>query len=244
MSSLSPERSDLICRAASGDSWAARRLYTNLEVAAVQFQQVSVILNTIDLALRGDLVRRAVVHELVKPAYYYGDAELAEAWTAVHPHALGWLFDRLCEVLARLPNITAPQGETMPDFARVVLAVDAMWGTRAMEAWKGGQSMGYADLLDDDVVSWYIRDRIKAPWEGTAQDLLTFLGLPPLAGREWTPRLVSSRLDRCTAALTANGWTVKRPLDTHTKGRRIILVPPPGMNGFQPEPLRRYQTGT
>ena len=243
VSSLPPERSDLICRAASGDSYAGRRLYTNKEVWVMQFQQVSVILNTIDLALRGDLVRRAVVHELVKPAYYYGDAELAEAWTAVHPAALGWLFDRLCEVLERLPNIQAPQGETMPDFARVVLAVDSMWGTQAMLAWKSGQGMGYADLLDDDVVSWYITDRIKAPWEGTAQDLMTMLALPQLAGREWTPRLVSSRLDRCRTALEANGWVVKRPTDGHTKRRRIILVPPPGMNGIQPGPVRRYQTG-
>lgn len=226
VSVLPPERSDLICRAASGDSWAARKLYRDLEVTAVQFQQVSVVINTIEMAMRGDLVRRAAVHELVKPAHYLGDTELALAWEIAHPAALGWLFDVVCKVMAMLPQIRAPQGETMPDFARVLTALDAMWGTQAMQAWKIAQDAGYTELLTDDVVSWYITERITEPWEGTAQDLLVRLMLPQLAGREWTPRLVSARVDRARIALEANGWTVKRRLDPHTKGRRILLVPP------------------
>jgi hypothetical protein len=226
VSALSAERSDLICRAASGDSWAARTLYTDLGLTVLTFQPVSIIFNTVETAMRGDLVRRAVLHELVPPWRYLGDAELALAWERAHPAALGWLFDTLCTVLAMLPNIAAPQGETMPDFARVLMACDAMWGTQSLAAWKAGQGQGYADLIDDDVVAWYITDRIRQPWEGTAQDLLLLLMLPQLSGREWTPRLVSSRLDRSRAALEASGWTIQRPLDGHTKRRKIRLVPP------------------
>jgi hypothetical protein len=226
ISGLSHYQSDLICRAASGDSYASRKLYKDAELFAMRFDPVSVVINTVEMSIRGDLVRRAAVHELMPPDRYLGDAELDAAWSAAHPAALGWLFDMVCRVMAMLPNITAPGGETMPDFARVLTACDAMWGTQALSAWKEGQSRSYSELVDDDVVSWLITERITAPWQGTSRELMTFLMLPQLAGREWTPRLVSSRLDRCTAALTANGWTVRRPLDTHTKSRRILLVPP------------------
>lgn len=232
VSGLSGYQSDLICKAASGDSFTARKLYKDAELFAVQFDPVSVIINTIEMSIRGDLVRRAAVHELMPPGTFLGDVELAAAWERAHPEALGWLFDTLCTVMAMLPRINAPQGETMPDFARVLLAVDSMWGTQALGTWKAGQAISYTDQLDDDPVSWYITEKITQPWEGTARDLLIKLQLPLMSGREWTPRLVSARLDRCTAALRDSGWMVSRPLDGHKKSRRIMLVPPPGLSGI------------
>jgi hypothetical protein len=228
VSSISAERSDLLCKAASGESWIARKLYKDVELIQVQFQPLSVIINTIEAGTyRGDLVRRGVIYRLGKPARILFESEISQRWERAWPQALGWLLDALSWIMTWIDQIVVPEGETMPDFAKMVIAVDRWLGTNGWRAWKLGQALEYGSSVYGDVVSWAIAERITAPWEGLPKDLLFMLSLPeePRQG-PWTPERLSNRLDRATPALESQGWVIQRPIDRHKNSRRILLIPP------------------
>jgi hypothetical protein len=236
VSGISAERSDLLCKVASGDNWASRALYSDLDLLVVQFQPVSVILNGVDTgALRGDLVRRSAWHHIVPPPRYLDDDEVARRWRAAHPGALGWLLDLACQVLRVMPSVRLAERESMPAFARVLAAVDTLWGTDGLGTWKAGQGNAYQDLLEDDAVAMAIQAGITEVFVGQSSDLLNRIGLilPDEHGRPWTPRRLSGALDRCQAALEQAGWQVTRSDNTKTKTRRIGLIPPGSSNGHR-----------
>jgi hypothetical protein len=235
VSGISADRSDWMCRAASGDTWAARALYSDDDLLIRQFQPVSIILNGVEVGqMRGDLIRRSVLHDLVTPERYLTDRQMEDGFTAAWPDGLGWLCETACAVLARLPGVRVPDAETMPDFAAVALAVDGLWGTAGYGAWKQAQEQAYADLVEGDPVALAIEERILDPFRDTVSELLERLrgAMPaPRTGGRWTPRGLSAALDRCQAALQAGGWTVVRSVDAHAKSRLVTLIPPQASNG-------------
>ena len=232
VSTLPAGRQDQICAAATGDSHLARALYTDADLFAADFQPVTTVINGVELsAFRTDLIRRVVPHHLIKPDGYIGEADASARWQAAHPAALGFLCDTLCQVLAVRDRVPRPAAPSLQDFAWLLATLDAMWNTHALELWLGGQQGLYRDLVESDTLALAVMETITGAFEGTAADLLRRLQgagpLPPAGpGARWTPRLVSSRLDRCQAALEACGWKVERPADLHTKNRRIGLWPP------------------
>ena len=231
VSTLSADRQDLLCVAATGDSHLARSLYSDADLFAVDFQPVSTVINGVEIgALRTDLIRRAVAHYLLKPDAYLTDAEVLRRWSAVHGQALGWLLDVLCGVLAAMEAVPAPVADSLPDFAWVLACLDSLWGTSSLELWRGGQGALYRELAEDDPVVLAISEAVTGAFQGSAKALLARLeaahALPLAAGRGWTPYQLSRRLDRAQAALEALGWKVERPVDMHTKNRSVLLLPP------------------
>jgi hypothetical protein len=232
VSRMSDDRQDLICRAASGGEHSGRALYSDADLFAVKFQPLTVVINGVEVGIiRSDLIRRVVAHYLLKPGWYLTDAEVTARWEAAHPEALGWLLGLLADVLARMPLVPQPRGDSLSDFAWVLAALDSLWGTRSLELWRDGQGRLYRDLAESDPVALAIMGTIKGAWEGSSGDLLRRLELragslpPPAPGQRWTPQRLSGALDRCTAALEAMGWKIDRREDTHTKARRITILP-------------------
>jgi hypothetical protein len=179
--------------------------------------------------LRADLIRRAVSHYLLRPDAYAGEREIEAAWQAAHPRLLGWLLGVMVSVLARMGQVSAPPADSLHDFAHILAALDSLWGTGALELWRGGQHELYEDLAQGDSVVLAIADVITGYWEGTPKELLDRLEwrLPPSRpGESWTPLRLRGRVDRAQAALEALGWKVERPVDDHTHNRKIRLLPP------------------
>jgi hypothetical protein len=231
VSSLSADRQDLLCKAASGDAHLARVLYTDADLFRMVFQPVSVIINGVEVGmLRSDFIRRSVSHYLLKLGRYWTDAEVAAAWERGHPAALGWLLDLTAAVLARMTLIPRPDGDSLADFAWVLAALDSLWGTRALDLWRDGQAELYAELAEGDPVAIAVRKTVLSPWGGTAGELLELMGersaLPTGMARPWTPRSLASALERAQAALEAAGWVVGKEKDPHTKRSRFGLWPP------------------
>lgn len=230
---IPPWWSDLLCKAASGDGWIDRALYTDGDVYLAKFQSV-VVLNGIDFgSIRGDLADRSVVHTLAKPSRYVSDDEITGAWDAAHPEALAWLLDRTVEVMRTM--LTMPQtdgSDRLARFHQVVQAVDLTWRTSARQCWRQGKYDMLEQVADSDQISVAVRNAVTQPWEGTATELLTLLEMrgglqPPEKARSWTPRMVSEKLARAEGALTSLGWNIMRGVrDPSSRVKKIILAPP------------------
>lgn len=232
VSSIPSWWSDLLCKAASGDGWIDRALYTDGDVYLSAFQSV-IVINGIDLGVvRGDLADRSVVHELIRPGRYFTDDDVSAMWQTAHPAALAWLLDRSVEIMRDMAHWPVAGTDRLARFEHVVSSVDRLWRTNATGCWRDGKLSMYEDVADGDAVAVAIRSVIKGRWEGTSADLLTLLEYSgsltlPQPGRSWTPRLLSERVTRMTGALRSLGWTVERLRDTgHSRSRKIILIPP------------------
>ena len=223
--------SDALCKAASGDGWVDRALYTDGDLYVTAFQSV-IVLNGITLGgLEGDLADRLASHRLSRLTSYRSDDEVAATWALAHPSALAWLLDRAAEIFAdmlSMPQMTAP--DRLTRFSQIVQMVDMRWRTNAMGAWRSGRYAALEDIVDGDPVAVALRHALRGTWQGTMSELLSHLvmhgGLQDEAGRRWTPRYLSERIERTGQALSALGWRVERGREGHS-GDRVIRITPP-----------------
>lgn len=235
--------SDLLCKAASGDGWIDRALYTDGDVYVSAFQSV-IILNGITLgALRGDLADRICGHVLAPPAAYRSDDELNSRWRAAHPQALGWLLDRAAEVMTDIGRMPAPQtASRLSRFSQIVQCVDWRWGTRAMDAWLRGRADVLEDVAEGDEVAVALMAAVKAPVSVTSTELLALLryqgGLADGRSR-WTPKSLGEHIERAAGALGALGWQVTRYREGEAGARKWMIIPPQAANGHLDSPALR-----
>lgn len=225
--------SDLLCKAASGDGWVDRALYTDGEIYVAKFQSV-VMLNGITLgSLRGDLADRMVLHTLTKPDRYQAEDVLEAIWRDCHSEALGWLLDQTVAVLRHLQYAGPPAGQhRLARFEQVVGIVDKLWCTRAAEAWRGARIEVAEDVVESDMIATAIQVAVQMPTRMTSAELSLHLrmhgGLPDLPGRPWTPRLLSEHLGRAITPLGALGWQIYRERVSGGSRQRQWVVIPPG----------------
>lgn len=223
--------SDALCKAASGDGWVDRALYTDGDLYVAAFQSV-IVMNGITLGgLEGDLADRLASHKLSRLTGFRSDDEVAAQWTLAHPEALAWLLDRTVEIMSdmwSLPPMVGP--DRLTRFSQIVQLVDRRWRTNAFGAWHAGRYAALEDIVDGDPIAVALREAVRAPWSGTATELLHRLtlggGLQEDGRRRWSPRMLSERLERTAQALTAVGWRIERYRDGHA-GTRMIRIEPP-----------------
>jgi hypothetical protein len=233
ISGISGWWSDLLCKAASGDGWVDRALYTDGDVYVSQFQSV-ILLNGIGISnLRGDLADRVVSHGLIRPSRYVSDDEIAARWKLCHPQALAWLLDQACLIYAdmeRMPELGAD--DRLTRFAAVLACTDWRWNTKAAQHWKDNKLDVLEDVADGDPVAVAIRAAIREPWEGSTAELLSHLevlgGLTtPHRNGSWSPQMLRDRLQRAEKPLAALGWKIERR--RLGGGKRVVTITPPGM---------------
>lgn len=222
--------SDALCKAASGDGWVDRALYTDGDLYVAAFRSV-IVMNGITLGgLQGDLADRLAAHHLSRLTGFRSDDDVAAAWALAHPAALAWLLDRAVEILADMQSL--PQ-QTGPDrlmrFSQIIQLIDRRWRTNALGAWRAGRFDALEDIAEGDSVVVALRAAVRGTWSGTSTELLHHLtmngGLRDEIGRQWTPRRLSDRLERAGQALSAIGWTVERRR-VHGGTRTIWIAPP------------------
>jgi hypothetical protein len=230
--------SDLWCKAVSGDGHVDRALYTDGEIFVAKFRSV-IMMSSISVHLREDLADRAIEHHIEPPAVAAHEEVIREGWKASHPSALAWLLDQACAVMAVLPQVPVAGANRLAGFEQIVSAVDLLWGTDAMGAWKAQRRETLQAVAEGDHVAVAITAAVRAPWTGTSTALLDVLvtlgGLGnPEGGEErtWTPELLSRRVERGRGALRALGWTVSKSREPGS-GQRLWTIMPPGsgLNG-------------
>ena len=167
-SHLQPWLQDAICRASTGDGLLRRELYTDSDVSVLAFRRW-VVLTAIDPgALNSDLADRLVEVEALPMGERRSEEELDEAWRQAHPYVLGALLDLAAQVLAVLPDITREGLPRMADFARIMLALDAIWDSKGYARYTEQSLITSERVAEGDVVCIEVIKRITEKWTGSA----------------------------------------------------------------------------
>lgn len=222
--------SDLLCKGSSGDAWAGRELYTNLDAVSIEFSVVPLLNGIGMVSVRADLADRAIRYHLSRPAFYLGDDEAADAWQRSHPYALGWLLDQAAATARVMGCTPRPRTGRLSNYEWVLVSLDRLWSTGGSgHAWWTQSQRGVAaDAVAGDALASAIATRIGEPQEITAGQLLLMLAgaLPDEDREEWSARKISSRMPRAADALTKLGWYLKRGEPGHAGSRQWTICPP------------------
>jgi len=225
LSWLTTEMSDALCRLATGGGLGTRRLYSDDEEATF-YAKRPIILNGIEeVATRGDLLSRAVVLSLPTLAVVRDERTMDEEWTQAHPAILGALLDAASAALRNVDGVKLERTPRMADFARWVVASEAVPGFLDVYAENREDAQGAE--IDSSVFAAALIDYAEAvgTWEGTASELLGRLdagleGFPP-KGWPTTARACSDRVRRHATALRSRGVAVEI---RRAHGRRLITL--------------------
>jgi len=220
--------SDALCKAATGDGWVRRKLYTDGDLAVVAYRRV-VALTSIDAgALRGDLGDRLLLADLesIPADRRRGEVELERLLAARRAHIFGAILDIVSGVLAKLPDVRLPAYPRMADFAHVLAALDELQIGRFLEHYLEQRERIAAEVLEADGVSAAIEDLVKdSTWNGTARDLLQRITPEGTRPQEWpaSPRALIARLRSLVPALRQIGVHVSIPVKRSSKGRILTI---------------------
>jgi hypothetical protein len=172
--------SDALCRASTGEALLRRALYTDSDLALLEFRR-AIILTSIDVgAMRGDLGERLVSVELerILPSSRMTESELEQRFSELQPYLFGVLCELIARVLEVLPEIRLDEKPRMADFARVLAALDEVMGWNSLEHYLSSLDRVASDVLAGDPLGEAIRALVMSRsgrWEGTASDLLNDL---------------------------------------------------------------------
>jgi len=192
VSTISPEQSDLLCKAVTGDSLVRRKLYTNREVVTSSIRNVVLITSIDPGAIAGDLGERIIRLELeyIPPDQRIDERTLQEVKTQLRPKILGALLDGLVHTLERLPHVAGRKLPRMADFGKILAAAeDAEVAKGALERFWQQQEELALDIVDSDSFGAAVKEFAlkNGGWQGTATALLEALW-PDSDGprpREW-----------------------------------------------------------
>ncbi len=186
LSGLPTWLSDGLCRLATGSGLGTRQLYTDAEEILFDAMRPVVINGISDLAIRPDLVDRAICLTLLKIDDTDRKTETA-FWADFDdalPGILGAIFDGIATALERQKTVhKRAEGERwslprMSDFALWVEAAAPAFGWQEcafMNDYAANRKDAIGIALEADVLVPYIRSIAKIGFEGTATELLNML---------------------------------------------------------------------
>lgn len=186
VSTLSTEKSDILCRAITGGGIQQRKLYTNADDYIFNFQKCIAINGVNNVAHRSDLMDRAIMIELSRI-----DEESRKEITEIRyefekdlPYILGGIFNVLSKAMSIYPTLCLERLPRMADFARWGYAVaEALGGLGQafLDEYAKNQSDRDSEILSSDVVAVLIISFMNDlnEWSGTVSEL--YLKLTQLA---------------------------------------------------------------
>lgn len=223
ISRISPDLSDALCRAVTGDGMKKRTLYTDSGITVSAFKR-AIILTSIDTgAIRGDLGERLLLIplETIPDAERRSDTDLAELYNRNAGQILGGVLDLVSRVLAKLESIEIKALPRMADFAKVLGAIDEIMGWTTLTNYLESLQSIEIDLVNTDevaiaVITYFakLREQNESVYLGTIKELYDD-SHPRNYGKDSNtyPRQVSNfgqRLSTITPALKTAGILVER----------------------------------
>jgi hypothetical protein len=178
LSALPSWLSDMLCRLASGGSFAVRQLYTDDEEILFQAAR-PILLNGIeDVVRRPDLADRAIFLTLapIRDEQRRPEQELWREFELRRPRILGALLDAAAHGLRELPRIRFEKLPRMADFVLWAMACEtAFWPSGTfLRAFEANRRAAIEGVIDVDPVAACVRAIMadRSSWTGSAADLL------------------------------------------------------------------------
>ncbi len=225
LSSISPQLSDLICSAVTGDGDSKRALYSDDDDIIYNFKRCFTINGINNVATRPDLLRRAVLFPLEPPApgERLEEREYWKRFEEAKPRILGGIFDTLAEGMKLYPETRLTGLFDMADFTRWGAAISRALGKTEenfLEAYRKNKESQTEEAISNNAVASAIMQLMetRTEWRGTASALLE--ELEGIAGSErintkakgWpkAANSLSRKLNELKTTLQAAGVDVSR----------------------------------
>jgi len=177
--SLSAEKSDMLCMAATGGAFSKRTLYSDADETILRFKRC-VTLNGINVvAVREDLLDRSIVLELqrIHKSDRRTELDVWSSFEADRPSFLGAIFNSVSAAMTVRPGVTLSQAGRMADFTfwgYAIAEVIGIGGEVFLGAYLGNQERANEEALASNPVASAVIAlmRNRSVWSGSVSELL------------------------------------------------------------------------
>jgi hypothetical protein len=179
VSAISPDVSDLLCRAVTGEGFSRRKLYTDDEDVIYHFRRC-LCLNSIGLAVtRLDFHDRCILFpmERLPEERRRGERAVLQEFEALRPELLGAIFDALAKAMQLRQSLAPAALPRMADFALWGVAVAEGLGIGAdafLALYRENIREQHEEAVADNPVAAAVAELMtsRREWCGTATELL------------------------------------------------------------------------
>jgi Domain of unknown function (DUF3854) len=238
VSHISPDRSDDLCRIATGFGFSTRTLHTTDEETTFELTRPQIITAIDALVTRDDLADRVLMAQLPEiPAQKrLPQGELNIKVEAARPRILGALLTALSQTLAQLPHTNPETLPRMADYALFAIASEKALGLKEgefMATFNESREQSRRIVIESSPVGEAIVRLMEATpliWKGTISQLLKDLENhtdEATYRSRYFPKasnMLSRQLKRLTPDLKALGLEVKEGIRSNNKETRSIVI--------------------
>ena len=234
---LSAERSDALCRAATGEGFSKRELYSDDEDVLYQFRCCPELNGINVVAGKPDLLDRSILFGLeeIPKDERKTEQELLEEFEGVRPPLFGAALDVLSRAMLLLPHIRLERLPRMADFAKwgAALAVALRYTEKEfLSALEQNGLIRNDEVINTNPVATAVLSLMdsRETWVGSPTEML--IELERVAdklrinrnNKAWpkAPHILSGRLNEIRPNLALAGISVLS--DRDGKGRSVMLV--------------------
>ena len=234
--SISAEKSDILCTAATGGGFSRRKLYTDDEENIYEYK-VPVILNGINVvATRPDLLDRSLLLglERISEDERKEESEVWEEFNRDKPKMLGAIFSTISKALTIYPNVKLKKLGRMADFTRWGYAIAeacGIGGEKFLKAYLNNQYKANDEAVSSNPIATAIIRLMEKTqhFEGSASRLLEVLNSIAedekidIQSKLWAkePNVLSRRLNELKSNLLMEGITFST--SNTSVGRKIEI---------------------
>jgi hypothetical protein len=255
VSGLTPEQSDILCRASTKGGYSHRTLQTDSDETTIEFLNPQILNGIEAIATRGDLLDRSLLIGLRPPTERQSRSSFNAKLTALHPQTLGALLTLLSDVLRVMPEISGLAGQSSERFTELVeigLAVEKVldWPPGTVErTLRTARSEAHEIAVDSSPVGAAIRELMANPpdrteWRGTAAQLLNTLSqiVPEKVSRGQYWPADSTRLAKILSRIGSDLEAIGIPIKRQKSDGKIFLsltktIDAPTSPPNSPEPI-------
>lgn len=128
LSGINPQFSDAICKIATGDNQAVRKLYTTNDEMTISIKKPCLMNGIDEIVKRGDLVSRSVKLPLSKINTRKTEKKVWDDFMSDAPSIFGALLDGLAWSVKAMPHTQVDDLTRMADFCRLAKASSGAYG--------------------------------------------------------------------------------------------------------------------
>ena len=222
---------DALCSLSTGGGFAARKLYTDGDEAALDLRK-PVLMNGIDvLVTRPDLLDRTIHINLPRLKHRVVESELEKNFEKSIPDILGGLLDLFSKALGVIPDINiAPQDlPRLGDFGILGEAVYKVQGKpeeKFLKEFSAMRKNAVLRILEATPLGSLIQELVikEGDSKGTFKDLLAKLRDSDLNSKlPTTPKALADKLRRLAPALRESGFQIDFPEERKENGYHVEI---------------------